>query len=30
MIADSTNVDKLEAESSPKLTYKGKDISGRI
>ena len=29
MIADSTNVDKLRAESNPKLTYKGKVQSGK-
>ena len=29
MIADSTNVDKLRAESNPKLTYKGKVLSGK-
>lgn len=29
MIADSTNVDRLRAESNPKLTYKGKVISGK-
>jgi hypothetical protein len=29
LIADSTNVDKLRAESNPKLTYKGKVLSGK-
>ena len=29
MIADSTNIDKLRADSNPKLTFKGKVLSGK-
>lgn len=29
MIADNTNIDKLRADSNPRLTYKGKVLSGK-